>query len=79
MKDQIFPHKMEKGVFKGRVFETKQDYTDALRAHRNGTPEKTNGHVEAKEIRRITELYDELRSEGLGRERIVRFIEIALR
>lgn len=83
-----FPRTMQRGIFKGRTFETLAEYQRAINAHKkkfgptrtiNGKGKKkmtpsNNGHGEER-IRKVVDSYELLREQGIGKAAAIKLLD----
>jgi hypothetical protein len=70
MASVTYPHKMRRGVFKGRTFASQAAYQHALAGARNG-----NGASSALWAAQVIDAYEQLVAAGFGKRQSVKVIE----
>lgn len=76
-----FPRTFTKGAFKGQTFQTRGEYAAALkqtrlsgeRQKRKANKPKPNSQLN---VRKVVDMYEEVRQEGIGPAKAARLIEV---
>jgi len=77
---RYWPHKMEKGIFRGRTFQSQNDYSNALRDMKRRANGKQPQHsLDAELVLRICDAYDLCMESGMGRTRASEMVATLIR